>query len=47
VTRPTILLSPPDVRGAERDAVAAAVESGWLAPMGPDLDAFEHELAAV
>lgn len=44
---PRILLSPPDVRGGERDAVAAAVESGWLAPLGPDLAAFEAELAAV
>ena len=47
MTRPPILLSPPDIRGAEREAVAAAIESGWLAPVGPDLDAFEHELAAV
>lgn len=42
-----ILLSPPDVRGTERDAVAAAVDSGWLAPVGPDLDAFEAEVAQV
>lgn len=42
-----ILLSPPDLRGGEREAVAAAVESGWLAPIGPDLTAFEGELAEV
>jgi dTDP-4-amino-4,6-dideoxygalactose transaminase len=42
-----ILLSPPDLRGGEREAVLAAIDSGWLAPVGPDLDAFEAELAAV
>lgn len=41
-----ILLSPPDVSNAERDAVIRAVESGWLAPVGPELDAFEQEIAA-
>jgi dTDP-4-amino-4,6-dideoxygalactose transaminase len=42
-----LYLSPPDVGRAERDAVVAAVESGWVAPIGPDLDAFEAEVAAV
>ena len=41
-----ILLSPPDVRGAEREMVMAAIDSNWIAPAGPDLDAFESELAA-
>ncbi|MDQ1516469.1 MAG: hypothetical protein QOE80_2299, partial [Actinomycetota bacterium] len=40
-----IWLSPPDVRAPERDFLMAAVESGWVAPVGPDLDAFEAELA--
>ena len=31
--------------GAERASLLAAVESGWVAPVGPDLDAFEDELA--
>lgn len=44
---PPILLSPPDLRGGEREAVLAAIDSGWVAPAGPDLDAFEAELAAV
>ncbi|MDQ3468332.1 MAG: aminotransferase class I/II-fold pyridoxal phosphate-dependent enzyme [Actinomycetota bacterium] len=44
--RPPILLSPPDLRGGEREAVLAAFDSGWIAPVGPDLDAFERELAA-
>ena len=42
-----LFLSPPDVGAAERDAVVAAIESGWVAPAGPDLDAFEAELAAL
>ena len=41
----TIHLSPPDIRGAEREAIVAAIDSGWAAPAGPDLDAFEAELA--
>ncbi|HYH50195.1 MAG TPA: aminotransferase class I/II-fold pyridoxal phosphate-dependent enzyme [Acidimicrobiia bacterium] len=33
------------MREAERTALLAALESGWVAPVGPDLDAFEAELA--
>jgi dTDP-4-amino-4,6-dideoxygalactose transaminase len=40
-----ILLSPPDVGELERDYVMRAMESGWVAPAGPDLDAFEREVA--
>ncbi|MDQ1488333.1 MAG: hypothetical protein QOJ23_847, partial [Actinomycetota bacterium] len=40
-----IWLSPPDVRAPERASLLAALESGWVAPVGPDLDAFEAELA--
>jgi dTDP-4-amino-4,6-dideoxygalactose transaminase len=42
----TIFLSPPDVGAAERAAVLRAIDGGWIAPVGPDLDAFEAELAA-
>lgn len=42
-----IYLSPPELSGTEADALVAAVRGGWLAPVGPDLDAFEAELAAV
>lgn len=42
-----IYLSPPDVRAAERERLLAALDSGWVAPAGPDLDAFETELAAL
>lgn len=41
-----ILLSPPEVGDAERAALVEAVDSGWLAPVGPALDAFEAEMAA-
>jgi pyridoxal phosphate-dependent aminotransferase EpsN len=42
-----IYLSAPDVRGPERDFVNAAIDSNWIAPVGPDLDAFEAEVAAI
>jgi dTDP-4-amino-4,6-dideoxygalactose transaminase len=41
-----ILLSPPDVGELEQQYVLAAMRSGWVAPAGPDLDAFEREVAA-
>jgi dTDP-4-amino-4,6-dideoxygalactose transaminase len=40
-----IFLSSPDVGAAERDALLRAFDGGWIAPVGPDLDAFERELA--
>lgn len=40
-----IFLSAPDLRGREVADVTAALESGWLAPAGPDLERFENELA--
>ena len=41
-----IYLSSPDVTEAEAEAVAEAVRSGWVAPLGPEVDAFEAELAS-
>lgn len=40
-----ILLSPPDVGAAEERSVLAALRSGWVAPVGPEVDAFERDLA--
>jgi dTDP-4-amino-4,6-dideoxygalactose transaminase len=40
-----IYLSPPDVGDDERRNLLAAVASGWVAPAGPDLEAFEAELS--
>lgn len=39
-----ILLSAPDVGEAERTSLLAAFDEGWIAPAGPQLDAFELEL---
>ena len=41
-----ILLSPPTVTEVERDYLLRSLGSGWIAPMGPDVDAFEAELCA-
>lgn len=42
-----IYLSPPHVTGREAELVADAIESNWIAPLGPHVDAFERELAAL
>ena len=42
-----ILLSAAEVGPSDVAAVASAVESGWLSPIGPSLDRFESELAQV
>lgn len=41
-----ILLSAPDVGLLEQEYVIAALRSGWVAPLGPDVDLFEPEVAA-
>lgn len=40
-----IHISPPDVTKLEEEAALRAVRSGWLAPLGPEVDQFEAELA--
>lgn len=40
-----LLLSPPDVGPTERRMLLEAFDSGWIAPTGPDLTAFEAEVA--
>jgi len=40
-----IHLSLADVGLAEEEAVSRAVRSGWVAPLGPEVDAFEIEMA--
>jgi dTDP-4-amino-4,6-dideoxygalactose transaminase len=42
-----ILLSPPDLAGDEIELVQEAIRSGWVAPLGPMVDAFEREFAEV
>lgn len=41
-----ILLSPPELAGNELELLREALASGWIAPLGPAVDAFEAELAA-
>ena len=43
VTR--VFLSPPEVGPEERRMLLEAFDSNWIAPMGPDIDAFEREMA--
>ena len=40
-----IHLSSPDVTEAEEQALVRAIRSGWVAPLGPEVDALEVELA--
>jgi len=40
-----VLLSPPEVGDDERSLLLGAFDSNWVAPAGPDIDAFESELA--
>jgi dTDP-4-amino-4,6-dideoxygalactose transaminase len=40
-----IYLSPPEVGAEERRMLLEAFDSNWIAPTGPDLDAFEREVA--
>ncbi|WP_433380719.1 DegT/DnrJ/EryC1/StrS family aminotransferase [Actinoplanes sp. CA-142083] len=40
-----IFLSPPDVSDVERKLLLEAFDSNWVAPVGPDLDAFETQVA--
>jgi dTDP-4-amino-4,6-dideoxygalactose transaminase len=40
-----IYLSPPDVGPDDKSALDRAFDGGWIAPLGPEVDAFEKELA--
>ena len=44
---PRIYLSPPHLSGLELEYVKDAVDSNWVAPLGPQVDAFEQELAGL
>ncbi len=41
-----IFLSPPHMGGKEEDYVAQAFSTNWIAPGGPNVDAFENEFAS-
>ncbi|CAN7240705.1 aminotransferase class I/II-fold pyridoxal phosphate-dependent enzyme [Pseudarthrobacter oxydans] len=40
-----VYLSAPDVGAAEEACLVEALRSGWIAPLGPDVDSFEQEMA--
>jgi dTDP-4-amino-4,6-dideoxygalactose transaminase len=42
-----IYLSPPDLAGNELDMLRDAIESNWIAPLGPHVDGLEAEMSAV
>lgn len=42
---PRILLSPPHMSGAEQHYIQEAFATNWIAPLGPNVDAFEQEMA--
>ena len=42
-----ILLSTPHIGGRELELVREAFDTNWVAPVGPHIDAFEREFAAV
>lgn len=44
--RSRVYLSSPHMSGAEQDYIRQAFESNWVAPLGPNVDAFEQEFAA-
>ena len=40
-----IFLSPPHLSGNEKKYIDEAFETNWVAPLGPNVDAFEKEIA--
>ena len=40
-----IYLSPPEIRPEDSTAMQAVMDTGWIAPVGPELDAFEKDLS--
>ncbi|XMB27398.1 aminotransferase class I/II-fold pyridoxal phosphate-dependent enzyme [Paenibacillus sp. BR2-3] len=45
-TNNRIYLSPPHMSGREQEYINDAFDSNWIAPLGPNVDAFEEEIAA-
>lgn len=45
-TNDPVYLSAPDIGPLEEAYVLKALRSGWVAPLGPEVDSFEHEVAA-
>lgn len=45
VIKNRIFLSPPHLSGNEQKYIDEAFETNWVAPLGPNVDAFEKEIA--
>ena len=45
MTDKRIYLSPPTLVGDELERFKGVLESGWIAPLGPELDGFENDLS--
>ncbi|AXI10778.1 pyridoxal phosphate-dependent aminotransferase [Oceanobacillus zhaokaii] len=45
LSKSMIYLSPPHMTGEEQQYVNEAFASNWIAPLGPNVDAFEQEIA--
>ncbi len=43
--RKSIYLSPPQLNGEEINFIEDAINSNWIAPLGPHVDQFENEMA--
>ncbi len=43
--KPRVYLSSPHMGGTEQDFVNDAFKSNWIAPLGPNVDGFEQDLA--
>ncbi|MBE5099055.1 aminotransferase class I/II-fold pyridoxal phosphate-dependent enzyme [Bacillus aryabhattai] len=46
MTESRIYLSPPHMNGDEQRYIQEAFESNWIAPLGPNVDGFEKEIAS-
>lgn len=44
--KPKILLSPPHMSGREMYYIKESFDTNWIAPLGPNVDAFEQEVAS-
>ena len=44
-TQKRVFLSPPHMGGEELELIHEAFESNYIAPVGPQVDAFEEEFA--
>lgn len=47
MTKARIYMSPPHMGASERELLLEAFDSNWIAPLGPHVDAFEREFAAI